>query len=227
MGMIVPLGEWVLRTACAQANAWRERGLPWLSVAVNLSPRQLREEGLANKVAEVLRESRFPAELLELELTEGVIMDDVAKNIEILNAIRCLGASLAVDDFGTGYSSLAYLTRLPIQTLKIDRAFTNSMLEDSNAMTLVSTIITLAHSLNLKVVAEGVETSKQQRLLHELSCDQIQGYHFSRPLSASALESFVGSFASVDSRQESSVRESAERVLAAPRNQVALASDQF
>ena len=193
MGLIVPIGEWVLRTACAQGMAWQRQGLPPLSIAVNLSPRQLREPMLIQRISEALRDSGLPAAQLELELTEGVIMEDVKGNIDTLLAIRELGASLAVDDFGTGYSSLAYLARLPIQTLKIDRAFVASMMEDANSKTLVSTMVTLAHSLNLKVVAEGVETLGQQRLLNRLHCDQIQGYYLSRPLPAQALEALVRS----------------------------------
>jgi EAL domain-containing protein (putative c-di-GMP-specific phosphodiesterase class I) len=191
LGLIVPIGEWVLRHACMQAKTWIDIGLPPLTLAVNLSPRQLREADLVDRIAEVLRDTGWPAELLELEITEGVIMDNVKGNIDALMAMRRLGASLAIDDFGTGYSSLAYLTRLPIQTLKIDRAFVSSMLDDASALTLVSTIITLAHSLNLKVVAEGVETLEQQRLLQRLSCDQMQGYYFSRPIAAGALEALV------------------------------------
>ena len=191
MGLIVPIGEWVLRTACAQGMAWQRQGLPPLTVAVNLSPRQLREPRLIERISGALRESGLPAVLLELELTEGVIMEDVKGNIDTLVAIRGLGVSLAIDDFGTGYSSLAYLVRLPIQTLKIDRAFVASIGEDRNATTLVATMVTLAHSLKLKVVAEGVESLQQQRLLHRLRCDEIQGYHLSRPLPAEGLAALI------------------------------------
>jgi diguanylate cyclase (GGDEF)-like protein len=191
MGLIVPIGDWVLRTACAQGRRWQQQGLPLMTVAVNLSPRQLREPRLIERISAALHESGFPARLLELELTEGVLMDDVQGNIDTLMAIRELGVSLAVDDFGTGYSSLAYLARLPIQTLKIDRAFVASMQADANGLTLVSTMVTLAHSLKLQVVAEGVETTEQQRMLTDLGCDQIQGYHFSRPIPAADLAAMV------------------------------------
>ncbi|MET0517710.1 MAG: EAL domain-containing protein, partial [Burkholderiaceae bacterium] len=189
LGLIVPIGEWVLRTACRQGQAWRQAGMAPLTMAVNLSPRQLRDPCLIDKVSAALRDTRFPPELLELELTEGLIMEDVTGNGETLAGIRRLGASLAIDDFGTGYSSLAYLSRLPVQTLKIDRAFVAAL--DSNGTMLVATMVTLAHSLNLKVVAEGVETLAQLQLLGSLGCDQIQGYHYSRPLPAAAFETWA------------------------------------
>lgn len=191
MGLIVLIGEWVLRTACRQGQAWQLAGLAPMTVAVNLSPRQLRDPKLINNIAAVLKETQFPPSLLELELTEGLIMEDVKGTSDTLVAIRGLGSSLAIDDFGTGYSSLAYLSRLPVQTLKIDRAFVAAMLEDANGTTLVSTMVALAHSLKLKVVAEGVETQEQQQLLGRLRCDQIQGFHFSRPLSAAAFEALA------------------------------------
>ena len=191
MGLIVDIGEWVLGVACAQGAAWLCDGLPPLMMAVNLSPRELKDPRLIARIARVLRDSGFPAASLELELTEGVVMDDVKKNIETLTAIRALGVRLAVDDFGTGYSSLAYLSRLPIQTLKIDRAFIVPMVDDANATTLVATMVTLAHSLALQVVAEGVETAAQRNLLRTMGCDQMQGYLFSRPIAADALARLV------------------------------------
>ncbi len=191
MGLIVDIGEWVLGVACAQGAAWLREGLPSIVMAVNLSPRELKDQRLLDRIARVLRDSGFPAASLELELTEGVVMDNVKKNIETLTAIRALGVRLAVDDFGTGYSSLAYLSRLPIQTLKIDRAFVVPMVGDVNAMTLVSTMVTLAHSLALEVVAEGVETAAQRHLLRTMGCDQIQGYVFSPPVTADAVARLV------------------------------------
>ncbi|MEX8520952.1 MAG: putative bifunctional diguanylate cyclase/phosphodiesterase [Leptothrix sp. (in: b-proteobacteria)] len=191
MGLIVPIGDWVLRTACTQGRAWLQQGLAPLTMAVNLSPRQLRDPKLIDKIGSVLSESGFPAERLELELTEGLIMDNVAGNRDTLAAIRSLGVSLSIDDFGTGYSSLAYLAQLPVQTLKIDRAFIAALDDGPHAVALVTAIMTLAHSLKLSVVAEGVETAAQQDLLAQLQCDQLQGYFFSRPVPADALAAFV------------------------------------
>lgn len=191
IGLIVAIGEWVLDAACAQGAAWIRDGLPSLSIAVNLSPRELRDPLLIDRIARVLQRSGLPAHLLELELTEGVVMDDIDRNIETLKAIRALGARLAIDDFGTGYSSLAYLSRLPIQTLKVDRALITPMEYSANAATLVSTVVSLAHALELDVVAEGVETIVQRNLLAGMHCDQLQGYLFSKPIDADALAGMV------------------------------------
>jgi diguanylate cyclase (GGDEF)-like protein len=190
-GLIVPIGEWVLRAACAQSKAWLQQGWPPLLMSVNLSPRQLRQKNLVNTIADTLRECDLDAKLLELEITESLIMENIQENIEKLNAIRGLGVSLAIDDFGTGYSSLGYLAKLPIQALKIDRSFVVTMQDAPDAMTLVSTIITLARSLRLKVVAEGVESAEQAEVLQALRCDEIQGYLISRPLPAEELSQFL------------------------------------
>ena len=205
MGLIVDIGGWVLKAACAQGVAWLGQGLQPLIMAVNLSPRELKNHRLIDRIKTVLSESGFPASHLELELTEGVVMDDVKRNIETLTAIRALGVRLAVDDFGTGYSSLAYLSRLPIQTLKIDRAFITPMLDSRNATTLVSTMVTLAHSLGLEVVAEGVETHEQRSLLRSMRCDQIQGYVFSKPIQADALARLARSERVMDGSSDSRV----------------------
>ena len=191
LGLIVSIGEWVLGAACEQGAAWRRDGLAPLGMAVNLSPRELRDPRLIERIRDVLRDSGFPAECLELELTEGVVMDDIKRNIDTLNAVRRLGVRLAIDDFGTGYSSLAYLSRLPIQTLKIDRALITPMADSASATTLVSTMVTLAHSFGLDVVAEGVETTTQRKLLGTMGCDHVQGFLFSRPIPPDALAVLV------------------------------------
>jgi EAL domain-containing protein (putative c-di-GMP-specific phosphodiesterase class I) len=180
-GLINPVGAWALRRAALDRRAWIERGLAAPRVAVNVSPVQLRQAGFVELVKQALSEGAVPPGV-DLEITESVIMEDIAGNIVKLEALRALDVAIAVDDFGTGYSSLGYLAKLPVQSLKIDRSFVSTMEKDPNAMTLVATIISLAHSLHLKVVAEGVETEDQARLLLELRCDELQGYLFSKPL---------------------------------------------
>ena len=181
-GMIVEVGAWALRQASLDRSGWLERRLNAPRVAVNVSTVQLRREDFVRIVANVLKLAGGEAGL-DIEVTESLIMDDAAKNIEKLKEIRGLGVGIAIDDFGTGYSSLGYLTRLPAQTLKIDRSFVSAMLDDPAAMTLVSSIISLAHALKLGVVAEGVESEEQAKILRLLRCDQIQGYLISKPLS--------------------------------------------
>ena len=185
-GLIVPLGEWALREACAQCIAWREAGLPPIPVAVNLSPIQFKRAGLTDTVMQVIAETGIDPAWLILEITESVMMDKTAAVIDQLQALHALGLSLAIDDFGSGYSSLAYLQRFPVDKLKIDRSFMEDVLEDPDAAAIVKVIITLGKTLNLKVVAEGVETEEQLALLREQGCDEIQGDFFSRPLSADA-----------------------------------------
>jgi diguanylate cyclase (GGDEF)-like protein len=190
-GVIEAIGDWVIKTACAQSKAWQDQGLPPLLMSVNLSPRQLRQQNLVEIISGVLNETGLAPEFLDFEVTEGLLMENIQENIETLKAIRRLGVSLAIDDFGTGYSSLSYLARLPVQTLKIDRSFIVKMQEDSDAMALVSAILTLARSLGLKVVAEGVETKEQAKVLRLLRCDEIQGYLISAPVLAAELPALL------------------------------------
>jgi predicted signal transduction protein with EAL and GGDEF domain len=189
-GMIVPIGEWVLRTACLQAQAWNKDGFA-VSMAVNLSPRQLRQPDVVEVISKVLRDTGLPPQRLELEITEGTIMEDLAGGVEKLERLRNLGVSLAIDDFGTGYSSLGYLAKLPLQTLKIDRSFISALETDSHAMTLVSTIMSLSRALKLKVVAEGVETVGQREILRGMECEEMQGYLFSSPVTAEKLRALM------------------------------------
>ena len=187
-GLIEPLGEWVLRTACDQLQAWLALGVPPLTLAVNLSPRQFQQHGLVGRVREILQQGGLPPELLELEITEGAIMRQGAQAIATLDAFKALGVRLAIDDFGTGYSSLAYLKRFPIDTLKIDRSFVQDIPHDSNDMEIAATIIAMARNMRLKVVAEGVETPAQLAFLRAQGCDACQGYLFSQPLPAADIE---------------------------------------
>jgi diguanylate cyclase (GGDEF)-like protein/PAS domain S-box-containing protein len=189
-GLIIEAGAWALRRAALDHRAWAEAGLEPVRVAVNVSGMQLRQGDFLSSVQQAIEAGVKPPGI-DLELTESLIMDDVQANIRKLGAVRDLGVALAIDDFGTGYSSLAYLARLPVQTLKIDRSFVITMVTDPAAMALVQTIISLAHALRLKVVAEGVETEEQANILRLLRCEEMQGYLFSRPLPNDALVSML------------------------------------
>ncbi|HET7032323.1 MAG TPA: EAL domain-containing protein, partial [Casimicrobiaceae bacterium] len=182
-GLIVPLGEWVLLEACAQAQAWQALH-PGLRIAVNLSARQFRQKNLIGMIEQVLGESRLHPSLLELELTEGMLMHNVEEATHILARLDEIGVRLAIDDFGTGYSSLSYLKRFPIHTLKIDRSFVRDISTDPDDAAIVTAIVAMARSLNLRVTAEGVETEEQAAFLRSLTCDQAQGFHFGRPMPA-------------------------------------------
>ncbi|MBI3902693.1 MAG: EAL domain-containing protein [Nitrosomonadales bacterium] len=181
-GMIVPIGEWVLREACRQNMAWRKLGLPPITVAVNLSAVQFRQKNLGEVILNALYESGLPPSGLELEITESAVIRDSEAAILLLYELKDLGVKLAMDDFGTGYSSLGYLKLLPIDKLKIDQSFVRDMMEDQADAALVSTIINMARNLNLKPMAEGVETSAQLDMLAQYGCDEIQGYYFSKPV---------------------------------------------
>ena len=190
-GMIVPIGDWVLTQACRQGQALRASGYGDLRVAVNLSVRQLYDEGLAKRVSEALERTGFPAENLELEITESMVMRDAEGAIKLLNALRDTGVRIAIDDFGTGYSSLAYLKRFPIDCVKIDRSFIRDLPDDRDDASITRSIIAMAHNMQLEVVAEGVETEPQLEFLHAYGCDEIQGFLFSKPLGADAFERFL------------------------------------
>jgi EAL domain-containing protein (putative c-di-GMP-specific phosphodiesterase class I) len=180
-GLIVDAGRWALRRAIADRRRWTDAGLQAPRVAINVSTVELRKQDFVDVFAHTLGLGDEDHGI-DVEVTESIIMDDVAANIAKLLAIRELGVDIAIDDFGTGYSSLAYLARLPVQMLKIDRTFVAAMLDDASAMTLVSTMISLGRSLKLTVVAEGVEQEEQARMLRLLRCDQMQGYLFDKPL---------------------------------------------
>jgi diguanylate cyclase (GGDEF)-like protein len=183
-GLIVPIGEWVLRTACAQNKAWQAGGLPPVVVSVNISARQFQQKRLVEMVSRVLKETGLDPQYLELELTESILMQKEEPCIEMLRDLNSMGISLSIDDFGTGYSSLSYLNRLPVKSLKIDKSFVNRITKDTNNAGIVTAIITLAHSLRLEAIAEGVETTEQLEFLRSLHCDGMQGYLFSQPLPA-------------------------------------------
>lgn len=187
-GMIRDVGRWVLETATRQSRQWKAKGYPPFRIAVNVSPVELTHEGFVQDVKSVLNGLQANGWGIDFEITESVIMRDVHKNREKLELIRAMGAEISIDDFGTGYSSLSYLGHLPISSLKIDRSFITDLASSVNNMTIVSAMISLAHALKLKVVAEGVETDEQLKLLRLLKCDEIQGYVFSRPVPEDQLE---------------------------------------
>ena len=190
-GLITSIGEWVLRTACAQSRVWQDRGFPAVRMAVNLSARQFRSRNLVETVREILEETQLPVQLLELEVTEGAIMADIDRTISTLRALSEMGVRIAVDDFGTGYSSLAYLAQFPLDVLKIDQSFVRDVVDRSDVACVVAAIVGLAHSLDLTVVAEGVESQEQLEFLRTLGCEEIQGYLYSRPLAASDFEELL------------------------------------
>jgi diguanylate cyclase (GGDEF)-like protein/PAS domain S-box-containing protein len=193
MGLIIPLGEWVLATACRQLRTWQQQGCAPISVAVNIAGSHFRQPSLLNSVAEALRDTGLDPRLLEIEVTESMLMDNIDGTIAVLRDLKAMGVRLAIDDFGTGYSSLAYLKRFPLDTLKIDRSFIKDTPSDAGDVALTTAIIGIAHSLNLSVVAEGVELQSQFDLLKERRCDIIQGYLVSRPIPPENIPEFIAS----------------------------------
>jgi diguanylate cyclase (GGDEF)-like protein/PAS domain S-box-containing protein len=186
-GLIVPLGTWVLRAACAEARRWHDAGLGPVRVAVNLSAEQIRRQDLAATVRAALADTGLPPQLLELELTESLLVRDAEQALRVMRELRGLGVQLALDDFGTGYSSLAYLQRFPFDTLKIDRGFVADLSDSGSSLRIVEAVVRLAHGLGLRVVAEGVETEGQLAILRRVGCDEIQGYLLSPPVDASRI----------------------------------------
>jgi len=181
-GLIVPIGEWVLRTACAQARRWQDAGLPAVPVAVNVSAVQFRRHGFCDLIRRVLSETGLEAKYLELELTEGLLMSNVDVMFTLIQELREMGVKLAIDDFGTGYSSLNYLRQFKVNRLKIDRSFVREVHENSDDAAITTAIINMAKALNLDVLAEGVENVEQLDFLRAQNCFDIQGFYFSKPV---------------------------------------------
>jgi predicted signal transduction protein with EAL and GGDEF domain len=190
-GIIIPLGENVLRKACTQAKAFIDEGRPDLKVSVNLSSRQFEQADLTQRVEQILHETGLPVNNLELEITETAVMTDIERSVRILDQLTELGVTMSIDDFGTGYSSLFYLKRFPIGVLKIDRSFIQDITVDPGDANLVSTIMLMARHFNMRTVAEGVEERPQLDFLATAGCDEIQGYYFARPMIAAKLADFL------------------------------------
>ncbi|WP_426450929.1 sensor domain-containing protein [Paenibacillus sp. S-38] len=190
-GLIVPMGEWIVREACRQCREWLDAGLGPLAVSVNLSPRQFSKADLGKVIAEILGETGLPPNLLELELTESTVMGNPEEAARMLHSLKELGVCISIDDFGTGFSSLSYLTRFPIDTLKIDKSFITRLEEEQANGAIAAGIVSLAHSLHLRVVAEGVETQRQLEFLAAKGCDAVQGFLISRGLEPGALAAFL------------------------------------
>ena len=182
IGLIVPIGRWVLKEACAQNMAWQRRGLRAVTMAVNLSPRQFGDPNLLDDIDAALEASGMSAVLLQLEVTESMVMRNVTRAVRVLDAIQNRGIRLAIDDFGTGYSSMSLMKQFPIDTIKIDRSFVRDLPNDSEDVAIAQAIISMGKALGMTIVAEGVETSEQQEFLRAHACDEMQGFLFSRPL---------------------------------------------
>ena len=190
-GLIVDIGDWVLRTACRQLRSWQQSGIVTPRVAINVSARQLRAHGFLGSVAAIIAETGIEAEQIELELTESILMEPEAQRIDDFHRLRALGVHFSIDDFGTGYSSLSYVKRFPIGMLKIDQSFIRGLPDDADDAGITSAIIAMAQGLGLEVIAEGVETLAQLEFLRQAKCEKIQGYLFSRPLPADEIEQLL------------------------------------
>jgi len=190
-GLILSLGEWVLRSACKQTKLWHSTYGKEFVISVNLSTRQFQQQDLVSTVHKVLYETKLPPEFLELEITESLGMKNPELTLKTLHELKAMGIHIAIDDFGTGYSSLSYLKKFPIDTLKIDRSFVSDIQADSNDAAIVLAIIALAHSLKLKVIAEGVELQEQVDYLLKNGCESIQGYFYSPPVKAEEFEEML------------------------------------
>jgi len=197
-GLIVPIGDWVLHEACRQNKAWQDAGLPPMTVCVNVSARQFKEKNLISRVVSALQDSGLDAKYLELEITESLIMLDVEQAVATMAALQGLGVHLSIDDFGTGYSSLSALKNFPVSRLKIDKTFIHDLATNDNDKAVASAVISLGKKLNLRVIAEGVETDEQLAFLRENNCDEMQGYHFSKPVEAKELEAFLAARAGAE-----------------------------
>jgi diguanylate cyclase (GGDEF)-like protein/PAS domain S-box-containing protein len=202
-GLIIPIGKWVLKTACMDNKRWQKAGYPLLPVAINLSPRQFRDPGLVHSIRQVLTDTGLDPRYLELEITESLVMRDVENALAMVRELKELGVQLSIDDFGTGYSSLSHLKRFPFDKLKLDISFVREVTYDPGCAAIAKTIIALGHNLNLRVIAEGIETEGQLSYLRHQGCDEMQGFYFSKPLPAKDLEQFLAECRTLDFPRES------------------------
>ena len=215
-GLIVEVGSWVLKQAAADFLSWTKLGLAPLRIAVNVSPNQLKDKNFINELQKALRVDKLGQAGIDIEITEGVLLEDLEDCVKKLTAVRELGVRVAIDDFGTGYPLLRYLARLPIDTLKIDRSFVSMVTENPNDLAIVSAIIVLAHGLDLDVVAEGVETEEQRKFLRLLRCDQMQGFLFSRPVPKDMIENMLRSGANTTAQAHVAADSSSTRTVSEP-----------
>jgi EAL domain-containing protein (putative c-di-GMP-specific phosphodiesterase class I) len=208
-GLILPIGEWVLRTACAQARKWQEEGLPAVTMAVNVSAVQFRQEDFCDLIKRVLHETGLAPQYLELELTESLLLANAELTLSVVHELRDMGVTLAIDDFGTGYSSFSYLKQFRVNKLKIDRSFIRDIALNPDDAAITTAIISMAKSLHLKVIAEGVEDEAQMSFLRAHQCDEIQGYYFSKPLAVDkAADKLRGDSPKPQARAQASGRQS-------------------
>ncbi len=183
-GLIVPLGDWVLREACRQNKEWQDAAIPPVTISVNVSARQFRDGSWVRRVESALKITGLEAKYLELELTESLLMQDVQQAVSTMNELQALGVKFSIDDFGTGYSSLSALRSFPVTRLKIDQSFVRNLPTDANDRNIATAMISLGQQLQMRVIAEGVETAEQLEFLLDQNCDEIQGFHYSRPIPA-------------------------------------------
>ena len=204
-GLIVPLGDWILQEACRQNKAWQDAGAPPVNVCVNVSARQFRDKTWIGRVTHALTESGLEAKYLELELTESLLMHDVEQAIATMKELQALGVQFAIDDFGTGYSSLSALKNFPVARLKIDQSFVRNLPQDADDRGIAAAVISLGQKLNMRVIAEGVETDEQLAFLRDNQCDEIQGYHFSKPINPDAIQELLARQPMAPSRVQSAL----------------------
>lgn len=191
LGLIVPIGEWVIRMVCRQIRSWEEGGLEPVRVAINLSPRQFMQKDLVDIITREIEQQSVNVDKIQVEITESMIIHDIQRVTDVLNKLKANGISIAIDDFGTGFSSLEYLKRFPIDKLKIDKSFVGNVMNNPDDASIVQAVISLGHNMNKQIIAEGVETKEQLVFLRQRHCDFGQGYYFSKPISQGKMRDII------------------------------------